>query len=143
MSHLDLIYDHYFSLKDALINSDAKDASSKAKEFILSITKVKSEKLNVAEYDVWIKVKNNLNDDALHISNSLKIEQQRDYFISFSNNIYNLIKVSKQTTPTYFQHCPMANGGNGADWLSKESKIRNPYFGSQMLTCGKTIETIK
>ena len=26
--------------------------------------------------------------------------------------------------------------------LSKEKEIKNPYYGAQMLTCGKTIETI-
>jgi hypothetical protein len=37
----------------------------------------------------------------------------------------------------------MYNDGKGANWLSKESTIKNPYYGSQMLTCGKTVETIK
>jgi hypothetical protein len=30
-----------------------------------------------------------------------------------------------------------------ANWLSKENAVKNPYYGSQMLTCGKTVETIK
>ena len=79
----------------------------------------------------------------MHISSSLKIEQQRNYFISFSKNMYVLIKATKLETTIYVQHCPMANEGKGADWLSKESIIKNPYFGSQMLNCGKTVETIK
>jgi hypothetical protein len=37
----------------------------------------------------------------------------------------------------------MANDGKGADWLSKENAVKNPYYGSMMLTCGKTVETIK
>ena len=37
----------------------------------------------------------------------------------------------------------MANGGKGANWLSKENAVKNPYYGSQMLTCGSTVETIK
>ena len=55
----------------------------------------------------------------------------------------SLMKTSELETPVYFQHCPMANDGQGADWLSKESGIKNPYFGSMMLTCGKTVETLK
>lgn len=57
--------------------------------------------------------------------------------------MYELIKVSKQEKPVYYQHCPMANKGKGANWLSKENAIKNPYYGSQMLTCGSTVETIK
>jgi hypothetical protein len=37
----------------------------------------------------------------------------------------------------------MANYGKGANWLSKENAVKNPYYGSQMLTCGKVVETIK
>ena len=62
--------------------------------------------------------------------------------MSLSKNMYASIKVSKQETPTYYHHCSMANNGKGADWLSKENAIKNPYYGSQMLSCGKTIETI-
>lgn len=37
----------------------------------------------------------------------------------------------------------MANDGKGANWLSKENVIKNPYYGSEMLHCGKTVEIIK
>ena len=41
------------------------------------------------------------------------------------------------STTIYVQHCPMADSNKGADWLSKEKKILNPYFGESMLTCGE------
>jgi len=37
----------------------------------------------------------------------------------------------------------MDNDGKGANWLSKESSIKNPYYGSKMMRCGSTVETIK
>ncbi len=43
----------------------------------------------------------------------------------------------------FVQHCPMADNNNGADWLSLDKQIRNPYFGDKMLTCGSVTETIK
>lgn len=33
-------------------------------------------------------------------------------------------------------HCPMAQGGDGADWLADEPEVVNPYFGAEMLRCG-------
>ena len=81
--------------------------------------------------------------DAEHIAKTKDITRQRDHFMRLSKNMYELIKVSKQETPVYYQHCPMANKGKGANWLSKENVIKNPYYGSQMLTCGSTVETIK
>jgi hypothetical protein len=53
------------------------------------------------------------------------------------------MQVSKQETPTYYQFCPMAKDGKGANWLSKENAVKNPYYGTMMLSCGKVIETIK
>ena len=71
------------------------------------------------------------------------VGHQRDHFTTLSKNMYDLIKVSKTETPIYYQNCPMFNDGKGANWLSKENVIKNPYYGSQMLSCGKTVETIK
>ena len=31
----------------------------------------------------------------------------------------------------------MADNDKGADWLSKEEPIINPYFGESMLSCGE------
>jgi Cu(I)/Ag(I) efflux system membrane fusion protein len=42
----------------------------------------------------------------------------------------------------YSQFCPMADNNNGADWLSLEKQISNPYFGDKMLRCGRTKQTI-
>jgi hypothetical protein len=37
----------------------------------------------------------------------------------------------------------MANKGKGANWLSLDINIKNPYYGNQMLTCGKVVDTIQ
>ncbi len=36
--------------------------------------------------------------------------------------------------------CPMADEGNGATWVQKEGEIKNPYFGTEMLSCGEVKE---
>ena len=142
-NQLKAIFDNYFAVKDALVKTDGKTASVKAKELLSAINAVKMEILKTEEHTVWMKVVAPIKEDAEHISDTQDAKHQRDHFDTLSANIYNLIKVSKQDTPTYFQHCPMANDGKGADWLSKENTIKNPYYGSQMLSCGKTVETIK
>ena len=57
--------------------------------------------------------------------------------------MYVLIKNTNPEIIIYYQYCPMYNGGKGANWLSKENTVKNPYYGSMMLTCGKVVETIK
>ena len=137
------VYDAYFSLKDALVKSDGDIAAAKAKDLQTAINAVKMEKLSMDVHMVWMKILNNLKEDADHINGTKDLKQQREYFATLSNNIYSLAKVSKPNETVYYDHCPMYNNGKGGDWLSKESAIKNPYYGSMMLGCGKTVETIK
>lgn len=143
ISQLKAIFENYFALKDALVNTNANNASDNAKKLITTINIVKMEKLSEDEHVIWMKILPALLLDANQIVDTKDISQQREHFTTLSKNIYLLIKVSKQETPTFYQHCPMYNNGKGADWLSKENEIKNPYYGVQMLSCGKTVETIK
>lgn len=142
-NQLNTVFESYFALKDALVKTDGNTASAKAKNLSIAISAVKMETLTTDEHNIWMKVMKDLLFDTEHISDTKDIGHQRDHFLSLSKNMYELIKVSKSETPVYYQHCPMANDGKGANWLSKENAIKNPYYGSQMLTCGSTVETIK
>lgn len=141
-NQLKALFDTYFALKDALVQSDGNTTSLKAKDLLNLIASVKMETLTTDEHNTWMKVMKDLSFDAEHISDTKNVTHQRDHFMSLSVNMYELIKVSGTDTAVYYQFCPMANDGKGAYWLSKENAIKNPYYGSQMLTCGKTTETI-
>lgn len=47
-----------------------------------------------------------------------------------------------QVGAAYVIHCPMAFDHGGADWLSPEPVVVNPYFGAEMLHCGTVRETL-
>ncbi len=140
---LKAVFDNYFALKDALVKTDGNTASTKATDLAKAISTVKMDKLAMDEHMAWMKVMKDLAFDAEHIADTKDASHQRDHFMPLSKNMYALIKVSKTETPTYYQFCPMANDGKGANWLSKENAVKNPYYGNQMLTCGKVVETIK
>ena len=137
------VLDAYIQLKDALVKSDGTNSSSASKTLLTAIQEVNMSELNTETHTQWMKVVNDLKEDAEHISETKEITHQRDHFMSLSKNLYAVIKVSKSETPIYYQFCPMANKGKGANWLSLENKIKNPYYGNQMLTCGKVVETIQ
>lgn len=139
---LETVYNHYFATKDALVQSNALLTGSNAKKLKESIMAIHMETLTDKEHLVWMQVKESLTSDVHQISESKSLDHQRKYMMRLSKNIYPLIKVSKIDTPVYYQFCPMANEGKGANWLSKEKNIKNPYYGAQMMTCGSTIETI-
>ena len=137
------VLDAYIQLKDALVKSDGANSSSASKTLLTSIQEVNMSELNTETHTQWMKVVNDLKEDAEYISNTKDITDQRNHFMNLSKNLYTLIKVSKSETPIYYQFCPMANKGKGANWLSLENKVKNPYYGNQMLTCGKVVETIQ
>ncbi|MFV8325108.1 DUF3347 domain-containing protein [Flavobacterium sp. ZS1P14] len=143
INQLKPVFDYYFSLKDALVKTDDKAASLVAKDLLASLNAVKMEKLATDVHLVWMKVMKDLLAGATNISETEDIKKQRTLFMSLSKKMHDLIKVAKYETPVFYQFCPMANDGKGANWLSKEDTIKNPYYGSQMLSCGKTVETIK
>ena len=142
-NQLKAVFDNYFSIKDALVKSDGNTASAKAKDLSNAISSVKMETLTTEEHTVWMKVMKDLTANAEKIATSKDVAKQRETFVLLSKNMYELAKVSKQEAPVYYLHCPMYNNGKGANWLSKEEVVKNPYYGSKMLTCGSVQETIK
>jgi hypothetical protein len=136
------VFNSYFAVKDALVKTDGNMAATKAILLLNSINAVKMENLTKDEHSEWMKVMKDLVFDAEHISETKDVGHQRDHFTSLSKNMYAVMKVSKQDVPIYYQFCPMANKGKGANWLSKENIVKNPYYGSKMMGCGKTVETL-
>lgn len=72
------------------------------------------------------------------------IKPLRTAFKPVSDSLIKIIRAHAidQLPNTYVIHCPMANGGKGADWLSPDPKVRNPYFGDAMYDCGSVTDTL-
>lgn len=137
------VYTAYFSLKDALVATDGKAAANEAGSLLSAIDNVKMETLDAAQHTVWMKYQLKLHKDAAAIKGTSNTDKQRESFVTLSNNMYEVMKAVKPGAPVYLEHCPMYNDGKGANWLSKEKGIKNPYYGKQMLTCGNVKETIE
>jgi hypothetical protein len=119
----------YYKLKDALVNSDIDAASSAGKKLAESIAE---EKLLVDKDAVEIVRKSN------------ELTEIRSVFEQISVDMYK--NLQDGTIPSsqilYKQYCPMAFENKGAYWLSNMKEVYNPYFGDQMLHCGRIEETI-
>jgi len=122
----------YYTLKDALVSGNATMAAANAEELVKTINSTDQQTLNDA-------VRANLVKDATAISNSKDIKLQREKFSSLSNEMFELAKTVKLSAdPIYQQYCPMKK----VSWLSKDKAIKNPYYGSAMLTCGSVKTTL-
>ena len=122
----------YYNIKDALVAGNANLASSKAEEFIKTANTIDYKVISEGNINALLK-------DATPISETKDIKLQRKHFSNLSDNMATLAKAMKLSVgPVYQQYCPMAK----ANWLSSDKAIKNPYYGSAMLTCGKVVETI-
>jgi len=132
----------YLLLKDALIAGDSKAANEATKKFDETLTALQASSLSKEEKAVWTNEQKKLQQATAGIVAGKSIEAQRQAFDKLSRSLYTVLKASKTSEKLYYQHCPMYQDGKGAYWISREAGIKNPYYGAQMLSCGKTVETL-
>ena len=133
----------YFSVKDALVESNNKKAIEGANEMLNKAKEVDMSLVKGKAHIFWMEQLKAIQSHGKKITETEDIEAQRKQFDFLSQALIKSIKVFGITNSTFYvQHCPMANDNEGADWLSKQEKILNPYFGEKMLTCGTVQDTI-
>lgn len=75
------------------------------------------------------------------------VGQVEDSRVAFRSVSHALIKAMQYTrgekTANGVNHfyCPMVPGGGG-DWLQANANLKNPYWGSEMLTCGQLVRDL-
>lgn len=137
------VIDNYISLKDNFIKSDAASVSKSANDFKKSMDGFDKSLLTSDQKIIYDKNIPELQKQATAISSQKEISKQREGFATITENVYELAKAFGYAQSLYHEHCPMALDGKGAMWLSKETEIKNPYFGDEMLGCGSVMEEIK
>ena len=132
-SQLSQLLTQYYSIKDALVDGNGPNASASAEQFIKTLNSIDYKVISEGNINTLLK-------DATSISETKDIKKQRDQFANLSNNMAALAKAVKLSSkPIYQVYCPMKK----ANWLSYEQTIKNPYYGSAMLSCGEVVKTIQ
>lgn len=124
------IYNDYIVLKNALVNTKFDDAKKSATVLRASLANYAGCENTAIVADKIISAKD--------------IADQRKEFTHLSNDVIAMFKTADlKSGSIYVQHCPMANNGDGGDWLSSRKNIQNPYFGDEMMECGAVLQEIK
>ena len=127
------LYHAYLDIKNALVAGDAVATSLKAEQFVKAALAMDPKLIPEGTRNALLK-------HAGLMLASKDIKHQREDFQPLSANMYLVAKSMKLSSdPIYYTYCPMKK----AYWLSNETAIKNPYYGSSMLTCGQVKETIK
>ena len=131
----DAIIMNYLDLKNALVADNTEAAASSGKKIVSDF-----KAFDVNSYsEEKQKELNDIIEDAIehaeHIAESA-MDHQREHFEILSKDVADLIAITGTSKKLFQAYCPMFNDGKGAIWLSEFKEIKNPYYGSKMLTCG-------
>lgn len=137
------VFTSYVTLKEAFVATDAAKVKAEAANVVTSLATTDMKLLTGAAHNDWMIYSGAMDAALKEIQATDDIEAQRTAFKNLSDNLYKSIKAYGLGGVTaYYEFCPMAFNDTGAYWLSDNSKIRNPYFGDKMLSCGSVEETL-
>jgi uncharacterized protein DUF3347 len=122
----------YYGIKDALVAGNTGNAAISAGAFVKAANGIDYKIVSEGNIHALLK-------DAGAISETADLKKQREQFARLSTNIITLAKAVKMgAQPAYEIYCPMKK----ASWLSDSKTVKNPYYGSAMLSCGNVVDTI-
>jgi hypothetical protein len=137
----------YTSLKDALVASDTAKASAAARQLAiasdsLKINEIQGDTSNVIK-PTAVTYTSMITSSAKGLAGESSLSEMRKEFEMIADNLWQLTRVVRYDGQKLFwQYCPMAFNNRGAYWISSERQVRNPYFGNEMLECGKVADSL-
>jgi Cu(I)/Ag(I) efflux system membrane fusion protein len=135
------VVEAYLPLKDQMVATELADESMFA---LLKETLAKVDMMQVKgdAHIYWMQQMKAVETHANTLLKKDNVEAQRKQFGFLSQALINALKSFGVEGEYYVQHCPMAFDNTGANWLSNEEQIRNPYFGDIMLKCGSVTDEL-
>ena len=142
---LAVVFADYFQAHKALAADDFDASLMAVKNAAANIDKVDMMLLEGDAHTKWMELSVPLKGAFEKAAGAKDIKAVRADFYIISQQMGQLTGYfgSPEKTQIYRQHCPMAFNNTGADWLSQEKAVLNPYFGSSMLHCGSVEEVIE
>lgn len=138
------VFTSYVEMKEAFVSSDAEKVKTQATGTSEAVAKVDMKLLSGPAHNDWMTYLAPIEKALKEIQTSSDIGAQRKAFSVLSDNLYKSIKAfGLGGKEAFYEYCPMAFNNEGGYWLSDQEKIRNPYFGDEMLTCGEVKERLK
>ncbi len=142
--HVENLIEAYLKIKDAMVMDNLQAVKSNLKTMNELLDKINMHDFSGKDHDQWMKHKAVLDPGMEKMMASDNLKDIRVDFVQLSNQMISLSTYFAPLDSTlYVLHCPMADSNKGADWLSKETEIKNPYFGKKMLGCGEVRREVK
>ncbi len=131
----DAIIANYLELKNALVADNTEAAATSGKNVVNAFKAFDVKNYSEEEQKELKDIIEDAVEHAEHIEISA-IDHQREHFEILSKDVVDLLAITGTNKTLYQDFCPMYNDGKGAVWISEIKEIKNPFYGSKMLTCG-------
>lgn len=130
---------NYMTLKEALVATDQDAAAMAGSNMVNSLKGFDVSGYTVEQQQELKDIITDATEHAEHVGKS-EMDHQREHFKMLSKDMMDMVAITGTETTLYQQFCPMYDKGSA--WLSMEKDIKNPYYGSKMMTCGKVEKEI-
>jgi hypothetical protein len=143
-AQLAAVFDANLKMKDAFVASSASEVKTSAQAVADALAKIDMKLLKGDAHSDWMAYSKDLKEQINIIAKTTDLNEQRKAYKPFNDAFYKAVKAfGVGEREAFYQYCPMALNNTGGHWFSDNKEIRNPYYGSSMLKCGKVVETIK
>lgn len=135
----------YLVMKDAFVQSDTAKVRVAASAFAGNMDSLSMDglKTDTLLKDLANELRGRIAEASRLIMSATDVDGKKRAFQTASDLLFDLLRtVQYRGALVYQQHCPMAFNNEGANWLSLEKEIFNPYFGDKMLHCGQVQDSI-
>lgn len=140
---IEKLLEQYVLLKNELVKDRFDAAVNHAQNLRKTVSQTKMSLFTGEYHNQWMSFQKKLETQTAQFSEAQKIEDARKVFIELSDTVIEMATAFGPFEKTFFvQRCPMANQNKGAEWLSTNKEIENPYYGAMMLGCGEVLNTI-
>jgi Cu(I)/Ag(I) efflux system membrane fusion protein len=139
-NELNALIKTYMKLKESFVNSDDKKVAMHGQELKEAIENFDMAFLKEKSHSFWMKERTELLVPLSKMVKSKSIEVQRNELNDLSIAIIRITEAFQLNEGNFIQFCSMTNEKVGGYWMSNSATIRNPYYGSSMLSCGENID---
>lgn len=136
---------NYYTMTSAFVQEDSAKANAAAFAFTKSVEGISEKELKADSAIVALvtSLKTNVQNSAMQIPGEKNWDEKRRSLQTASDMLFDMLRTVQYKGGKVFQQfCPMAFDNTGANWLSANPEIRNPYFGDKMLECGEVKDSI-
>lgn len=138
-------YAGYLTAESALAHDDSAAAKSASDSLLMDLRALPKSGLDPAALNPWDSLEARLTRVLRPMAEAKNISVMRDRLADLTPLMVEAIEEFGALGPdqAFLFHCPMARNSQGADWIQKDKRTQNPFFGKSMPECGSFVKDVK